>query len=241
MLLTNRHIVLTGATSGIGREIATMLAPGNRLLLLGRRRPPDACLAKHDFIEADLSDRGSVARAVSSIRRGNAPVDGLINCAAVQYTPRLDADDFDADMVGREVAINFVAPVLLAAGLLAPLRRADHPFILNINSGLALEPKAQSAVYCATKAALDNFSRGLRAQLQDGPVRVLQAFLPVVDTPMTEGRGRDKMSANDAARAILDGVARGIADHDIGKVRWLRQIKRLSPSLASRIMQGAAR
>lgn len=241
MKLTDRHIVLTGATSGIGREIATMLAPANRLTIVGRRHPSvleASATGPHRFIEADLADPEAVRIAAVVLAADGTPVDGLINCAAVQFTPRLVDPDFDPSGVAREVAINFVGPVLLIAGLLEAMERADAPFILNVNSGLGLVPKAQSAVYSASKAALDSFSRSLRGQLADTQIQVMQAFLPVVDTPMTEGRGGDKMSAASAARAILRGIEREVADNDIGKVSLLRMLRRLSPRLAARVMQG---
>ena len=241
MKLTDRHIVLTGATSGIGREIATMLAPANRLTMIGRRPPPvleASAAGAHRFVEADLADPEAVRIAAFVLAAEGSPVDGLINCAAVQFTPRLVDPDFDPAGVAREVAVNFVAPVLLIAGLLEAMRRAEAPFILNINSGLGLVPKARSAVYCASKAALDNFSQSLRGQLADTQIRVMQAFLPVVDTPMTEGRGGEKMLAASAGQAILRGIEREIADNDIGKVSLLRMLRRLSPALAVRVMQG---
>ncbi|WP_033073121.1 SDR family NAD(P)-dependent oxidoreductase [Sphingopyxis sp. MWB1] len=241
MNITNQHIVLTGASSGIGREIATMLAPDNRLTLIGRRVPEGIEPAPHRFLGADLADAAAVrAAAAAAIADEGTAVDGLINCAAIQYTPRLTDADFDPERSIREIAVNLTAPVLLAAALLPALRRAPAAFICNVNSGLALVPKSESAVYCATKAGLDNFSQGLRLQLAGTSIAVLQAFLPLVDTPMTAGRGRGKMDAATAAKAILRGIENRHADNDIGKVGLLRLLRRLSPALASRVMQGAA-
>ena len=121
--------------------------------------------------------------------------------------------------------------------MLDKLRERPAAFILNVNSGLGIVPKHESAVYCSTKAGLDNFSRGLRAQLEGTNVRVLQAFLPLVDTPMTAGRGDGKLNPERVAAQIIDGIEQDIADHDIGKVRLLRAINRISPALSHRIMQ----
>ena len=139
--------------------------------------------------------------------------------------------------IRREIAVNFAAPCELVALFLPALLAAHHPFVLNVNSGLALVPKPGSAVYCATKAALDAFSRSLRMQLEGTPVRVLQAFLPLVDTPMTQERGGGKRVARSVAIDILDGVESEILDHDIDKVSMLRLLARLSPRLAQRVMR----
>ncbi len=241
MKLDNKTLVLTGGSSGIGLNLLRALRAANTIINLSRTHPPEvAASVTRDFthIDTDLADPGSVSNAVAAIRT-HCPdgIDGLINCAAVQLTPTFVDPDFDPDGIAREISINFTSPIQLISGLLDGLMARPESFILNVNSGLGIVPKHESAVYCATKAGLDNFSRGLRAQLSGTNVRVLQAFLPLVDTPMTEGRGCGKLSATEVARQIITGIERGIADNDIGKVKLLRAINRLSPTLANRIMQ----
>ena len=116
----------------------------------------------------------------------------------------------------------------------------SHPAsIVNVNSGLGLVPKTSSAVYCGSKGGLNIFSISLGHQLAETNVKVVQAFLPLVDTKMTAGRGSGKLSAAEAAKEIIKAIEsrRGIVD--IGKVKLLRMIHRLSPSLATRIMKRA--
>src|SRR5690606_4674627 len=118
--------------------------------------------------------------------------------------------DFEPAGIARETAVNFVAPARLAHHALGVFRAHGRPScIVNIGSGLALHPKRDAAVYCATKAALHALSRGLRYQLAGTPVAVVEAILPLVDTPMTTGRGRGKLGANRAAAQIVDGIVRG--------------------------------
>ena len=113
----------------------------------------------------------------------------------------------------------------------------ERTIILNINSGLGFVPKTSSAVYCATKAALDIFSQSLSYQLEQTNVRVQQAFLELVDTPMTAGRGTNKMSPKLAAQKIIYGIENDISINNIGKVKLLRVLLRLVPSIAKRIMK----
>jgi hypothetical protein len=54
---------------------------------------------------------------------------------------------------------------------------------------------------------------------------------------MTKGRGTNKMTAEDAAKQIIDGIKRDTPDHDIGKVKLLRLLLRLAPSMAQKIMK----
>ncbi|GJL86538.1 MAG: oxidoreductase [Minwuia thermotolerans] len=242
MKLSKRRIVLTGGTSGIGRELALLLAVDNAVIVLARETPRSARLQAEVpdivVVHVDLSDTEAV-QAVGRQLAGEAAPDGMINCAALQNTPWIAAPDFDLASIRREIDINLTAVCLLSALLLPALLSRDAAFIMNINSGLGLVPKTDSAVYCATKGGLNIFTQSLRSQLTDTKVRVQQAFLPLVDTPMTEGRGAAKLDAHDAARQIIRAIERGTGDADIGKVRLLRIISRLAPALARRIMRGA--
>ncbi|MCT2399364.1 SDR family NAD(P)-dependent oxidoreductase [Novosphingobium mangrovi (ex Huang et al. 2023)] len=233
------RIVITGGTSGIGRELVQLLATGNRLTVVGRHSErSEALLAEWPdiaFIEADLDTRNGPVAVREQVSSG--PLHGLINCAAIQCTPHFTAPDFDFASIAREIAVNLTAPAELIALFLPDLLEARDPFVLNVNSGLAIVPKVDSAVYCATKAGLDSLSLSLRAQLSHTPVKVLQAFLPLVDTPMTRERGGAKLSPERAAREILAGIAQRRAIVDVGKVRWLRRIHRWAPGLAQRIIR----
>lgn len=241
MDLSRRRIVLSGGTSGIGRELAKLLAPDNHVIVLARPSSRSRQLAAEipgiEIMDADLAEPGSVAAAGRELA-GGEPLDGLINCAAVQNRPLLAAPDFDPAGLVPEIAVNLTAPCLLTAYLLPGLLRRDRAFIMNVNSGLGLVPKTESAVYCGTKGGLNIFTLALRNQLAGTPVRVQQAFLPLVETPMTAGRDGAMLAARDVARQIISSIRQGTPDTYIGKVRWLRRINRLSPSLARHIMRG---
>lgn len=121
--------------------------------------------------------------------------------------------------------------------LLPLLLKESTSIILNINSGLALTPKASSAIYCATKAALNTFSISLRYQLETTNVKVFQAFLPLVDTIMTKGRGKGKISSEYAAAKLIKGIEKEIISNDIGKIKILRFLLRFWPKLAYKILK----
>ena len=244
MELKGKNIVITGGTTGIGYEVVKRLHRENTLLVIagnGRRLEN----LREDFprvltCQADLADAAAIEAAVGTIQSSLEHVDVLINNAAVQYTPKFTNPDFDHASIRREIAINFTSVCSLTAGLLPLLvDNGRASAIVNVNSGLALAPKTNSAVYCATKGALDVFTRSLRYQLAATNVSVLQAFMPLVDTPMTEGRGSGKMSAESAANHLLNGVRHGIDDHYVGKAKILRILMALTPWLARRIMRGS--
>ena len=241
MILKNKHILITGGTSGIGYELVEILYPYNRLIIVARDEEKLKTLsAQHqgiDTVLADLSKREDVETAADFIAKRYETIDVLINNAAVQSTPTFLDEDFQYESITREINVNFTSICSLTYLLLPVLLHERQAVVLNVNSGLALSPKTASAVYCATKGALNIFTQSLRYQLEDTNISVQQVFLGLVETAMTQGRGRDKMSAREAALKIVDGIQRNVQDHYMGKVKLLRMLVRFMPSLASRIMK----
>lgn len=174
---------------------------------------------------------------VRQLKEKEITLEVLVNCAAIQNTPKLIDRDFRFDAIAPEVITNFVAPVWLSHLLLPDLLTRSEATIVNISSGLAFYPKTTSAVYCATKAALHNFSQSLRYQLAETTVCVMEVILPLVDTPMTRGRGRGKVSPEYAAQKIIEGIQRNRNEIYVGKARLLPLMMRIWPSHVKRILQ----
>ena len=240
---TGKRIVLTGGTSGIGLELVKLLTPTAELVVVGRDINKLEQL-KTDFpnistMVADFESRASVEQAAADITSRFGSVDVLINNAAMQYEPYFTSKDFDPDMIAREMDVNFTNVCYFILGLLPALKKETPSAVLNIGSGLGLAAKPASAIYCASKGALNIFSQSLRYQLEETNISVLQALLPMVATPMTEGRGSGKISADEAAGKILGGLHTLTPDNDIGKVRLLRRMLRIAPSVAYKIMRKA--
>lgn len=243
MNLRRRNIVITGGTTGIGLELVRQLHKENRLLVIASNEERLEQLTR-EFpsvmtCRANLAQLSDVEAAAGAARRDFDRIDVLINNAAVQYTPTFIEEDFDYASIQREVTVNFTAVCALISLLLPLLIHDQEAAIVNVNSGLGLMPKKNSAVYCATKAAVNVFSQSLRHQLEDTNVRVLQSFVPLVDTAMTTGRGTDKLSPAEAASAMLRGIELDIEDNDIGKIRTLRSLIRFAPGIARKIMKAA--
>ncbi|MEM6990093.1 MAG: SDR family NAD(P)-dependent oxidoreductase, partial [Myxococcota bacterium] len=107
--------------------------------------------------------------------------------------------------------------------------------LVQVTSGLALSPKASAPVYCATKSGLRAFTRALRWQLARTNVCVLEVLPPLVDTAMTRGRGRGKMSPEDVAAEIVAALRRGDTEAYLGKSKLLRWLSWIAPHLAAAI------
>ncbi len=243
MELRNRRLVITGGTSGIGLALVEQLAPRNRSVILVARNSARLHKLAQTFpnlvtYPCDLSQKHEVVRCFTDIAQAYADISVVINNAAVQFTPEVTDENFSFDSIETEIAINLCAPVWITALMIKPLLALNKPAALvNINSGLAICPKKSSAVYSATKAGLRHFSHALSYQLEATQVGVHNLILPLVDTPMTHGRGAQKMTAQAAATAIIKGIETGQREIYIGKSRWLPLLARISPGLLASIMK----
>ena len=234
--------LVTGATSGIGLALTQLLAEaGAPVLALGRQpQALGALQALHPnivFIECDLSDLASLSALASELTTRYGDLACLINNAGTQNNVRFDEAIATVESIRHEIDVNLTAPVALTRALLPQLQSQANGWVVNVTSGLAFAPKPSAAVYSATKAGLHLFTRALRLQLQGHSVHVVEAIMPLVDTPMTQGRGRNKLPALEAAAQILAGLRAGRQDIWVGKAKGIPWLQRFAPGVLNRIMQ----
>src|SRR5690606_29444679 len=117
-----------------------------------------------------------------------------------------DDDASTPQAISEELNTNFLAPILLIRVLLPILAKQAQAAIVNITTGLALVPKTSSAVYCGTKGGLRIFTKALQNQCEGTSIRVIEILPPVVDTAMTAGRGKNKMSPDKVAKEIVNAL-----------------------------------
>lgn len=242
MQLKEKRIVITGGTSGIGLELVKQLCIENDVVVISRSDfttdlPPSANPVRS--IKANLALRTELESATNIILKDYKHVDVLINNAAIQNVPEFLSKEFSFETIQHEIDLNFTSICQLTYLMLPLLKTAPSAIILNMNSGLALTPKRGSAVYCATKGALNIFSQSLGYQLSETSIKVQQAFLPLVDTKMTSGRGSAKLSADDVANRVIIGMEKSKTFNDIGKVKLLRLLNSIAPPVARRILRNS--
>lgn len=182
-----RVAVITGAGSGIGRATSELLAEaGYAIAAVGRT------LAKLQRIggpevrpyTCDVADAQQVDKTVAKILADLGRIDCLVNCAgqyramgADEITPAVRSAMFDVNVAGT---INFCIAVL-------PHLRQSRGAIVNVGSGLGTRPRRNTALYAATKAAVEAFSRGLAVDLGEAGVRVNAVSPGFVNTEILAG------------------------------------------------------
>lgn len=192
--LDDRRILITGATSGIGKAVArTIAAQGGRVALLARREAPLRELADElggAAVPADVTDVVAVRSAVDAAADGLGGLDGIINAAGVLRGGSFADTDpadwkllFDVNVLGLLHVTQAAIPHLVAAGL------AD---VVNVSSmsGRRLGTD-EMAAYAASKAAVHMLSEGLRRELQPQGVRVSALAPGFVRTGLFDTGGDD--------------------------------------------------
>jgi uncharacterized protein len=184
--------LVTGASSGIGREIARQLAArGTHIVAVARDEDRLAELAREvaearadvevEVLPADLADPEQLAAVEARLADPDAdahaagPVDLLVNNAGFGTYGRFA--DLDLDGEEREIRLNVIALVRLTHAALGPMLARGHGTILNVSSVAGLQATPGNATYGATKAYVASFSEAVHEELAGTGV-TLTAVLP---------------------------------------------------------------
>ena len=129
----------------------------------------------------------------------------LINNAGIMKAEDMLANPVDLADSEATVTINLLGPIRLTAALLPHLRRQPSATIVNVTSGLAFVPRADTPTYCATKAAIHSYTQSLRFLLRNTPVQVIELAPPLVATDLTPGQ-RDNPRAMPLDEFIRESI-----------------------------------
>lgn len=243
MELHKNKILITGATAGIGKALTEkFIALDNQIIAVARNQKKLEELAHaHKSIipfPCDISKQEDLDKLTLFIEQEHKDLNILINNAGIQYNYNFLDEHSLLHKIENEVNVNLLAPIKLTSLLLPTLQANENSAIVNVSSGLAIVPKAQAPVYCGTKAGLHIFSKALRYQLKQ--VKVFEIIPPIVETAMTEGRGKGKISPERLVDEFIAAFKRDKYEVNIQKVKLLRIINRIAPGIADRIIRGAS-
>jgi len=192
----DRVVVVTGASSGIGRATALAFgAAGARLGLIARRRAlldEVAALAHAECltVPTDVTDRDAVRAAFAAIHARFGRIDVVVNNAGVLIpAPVPDIDPGDLDAMLR---VNLFGALYVMQESLGIMRTQQAGSIVNIGSLASRRGVPELGGYCATKFALIGLTESLRSEVHGEPIHVGLVLPGIVETPMVEGVTHDQ-------------------------------------------------
>ena len=193
MNMTGNTILITGGGSGIGQGLAEAFhAAGNRVIVAGRRPGPLAEVVAANpgmtSVVLDVADPAAIRAFAEQIAHDHPALNVLVNNAGIMKAEDVLADPFDLSDCEATVAANLLGPIRLTAALLPHLRRQPAAAVVNVTSGLAFVPRADTPTYSATKAAMHSYTQSLRFLLRGTAVQVIELAPPLVATDLTPGQ-----------------------------------------------------
>ena len=215
----NKTVLITGASSGIGRGLALTIAKsGGRLGLIARREELLDQIVKETraangtaiAIGADVRDENALKQAAGRIRAELGPIDVLIANAGIGVTDH--AAQLDPEKVAEVMNVNVLGAVNSAAAVLPQMVERGSGQLVAIASLAGYRGLAKSAAYCASKAALSVFFESLRIDLRHTGVTVSIIYPGFIKTPLTSGRQAKMpylMELDDGVNKIVSAIEKG--------------------------------
>lgn len=259
--IVDQVVVLTGASSGIGRETALAFAQrGTRLVLAARNREALGTLAAEverlggvaHVVPTDVSDYDQVAALAAGTVERFGRIDTWINNAAVATYGSVAQTDVAE--IRRVIEVNLLGQIHGVKAALPHLRQTGGGTIINVSSTLGKRAVPLQAAYCAAKHGVVAFDEALRMELRDAgvPVEIVDILPSSINTPIFE-HARSKIGVlprllppvyepRVAAQAIVAVAEKPVRQVFVGGAGRLFELgQRLSPSLMDWYVRGPGR
>ena len=249
MELAGKTVLLTGATGGLGRAIATALAGRGATLVLSSRKAEalDALAADllgggHRSLVSDLGDPGAAERLAAEA----GEIDILVANAALPGSGRLP--EYSSEQLAKALRVNLEAPMFLARALEPRMIERGEGQMVFISSLSGKGPAPLSSIYAATKFGLRGFALGLRTDL--GPLGIGVSLVSpgtireagmYADSGAKPIPGLGTSSPQQVADAVVKAIAHNKAEITVAPVRQrvLAHFALTSPAISVKLASGS--
>lgn len=246
--VAGRVVVVTGASAGIGKATAAVLAQkGANVVVVARRAERlEALVAElaslpgeRLALAGDLRDTTFCRQLVEETVAHFGRIDVLINNAGLGHKSQLA--DLPTEHARAILDVNVLALLTTAQAAIPHMRRQGSGHIINISSILSPRPLPNTAFYSASKSMVTALSRGLRMELRATPIVVTTVYPGTTETEFHtaslggDGRGNvavTRVSAEKVARAIVKAIEKERTDVTVTPLDWaFLHLNRLFPRL----------
>ncbi|GKZ85524.1 hypothetical protein AnigIFM56816_011492 [Aspergillus niger] len=199
-----KKVLLIGATSGIGRDLATsFIQHGRFVIAVGRRQENlDAFVQEHGADKAaafqlDTSQLDKIPLFVKQVTQHHPDLDCVfVNSGIQRRSVFSEPEAINMAVIAEEMNVNYISYVALTKEFLPFFQsKKDTPTsFIYTSSNLALVPILRCSNYCASKAALHHWILCLREQLKETNIRVIEVFPPIVETELHDPKHQPDMA-----------------------------------------------
>jgi NAD(P)-dependent dehydrogenase (short-subunit alcohol dehydrogenase family) len=212
----DRVVLITGAGSGVGRQLARLLAAeGARIAAVDLQAEGLAALASElsgtaiATARADVTDLPAMRSAVAELEGRLGPTDLLIACAGIGR--KTEAAPFRAEEINRHIEVNLIGVVNSIDAVLAGMQQRRRGHLVVLSSLASYRGLPLMAGYCASKAGVNALLDSLRVELRTSGIAITTICPGWIRTPMTAALrlpAREVMAVEKAARVILKAIRR---------------------------------
>ncbi|HDA2713662.1 TPA: SDR family oxidoreductase [Staphylococcus aureus] len=210
-VLTDKVAVVTGAGSGIGEAIATLLhEEGVKVILAGRNKDKLQNVANQlaqdsvKVVPTDVTKKEEVDELIKIAQQTFGGLDIVINSAGQMLSSKIT--DYQVDEWDSMIDVNIKGTLYTAQAALPTMLEQSSGHLINIASISGFEVTKSSTIYSATKAAVHTITQGLEKELAKTGVKVTSISPGMVDTAITAAynpTNRKKLEPQDIAEAVL--------------------------------------
>ena len=250
MEIRNRKVIITGAASGVGKELTKKFISYNSIVVAVdvskenlKELEKELNTDKLYTYQLDVTDRAAIKKFKKWYAKELRNLDILINNAGI-IQPFIKVEDLPDEITDRVMKVNFRGPYDLIQDFMDLLKQKHETYIVNVSSMGGFFPFPYQTVYGASKAALKIFTEGLYAELSSSNVHVMIVLPGAMATNISKNSGLEvkessssasipMLSASDAADQIITGISKNKFKIFVGKdAKFMRLLYKLNSKKA---------
>jgi NAD(P)-dependent dehydrogenase (short-subunit alcohol dehydrogenase family) len=216
--ISGKRIVITGATSGIGRSTTLeLLRQGANVAFCGRSEVKinnllaEIALMKTGVIYLkafDITEEVEIKLFILEAKKKLGGIDILINCAGANPAKNL-VEDIKTEDLEYMLKVNFIAPFIFIKEVIKDMRARQSGLILNILSSSCLFSSEGVGAYSSSKSGFDALTKILRKEVRKDHIGVCSIYPGGVDTPFRKNERPDYLKTDDVVNAITHVIQAG--------------------------------
>ncbi|OJZ90888.1 hypothetical protein ASPFODRAFT_125731 [Aspergillus luchuensis CBS 106.47] len=221
MSFSYKHILVIGATAGIGRALASrFVQSGVKVTVVGRRKERlDEFVQEHgedkaNAVQFDISDLDKIPGFAAELLTKSPTIDSIfLNAGIMLPTDMTDPKKFDLSSFYKQMHVNFTSYVALTHAFLPYLtRKGGDTSLIYTTSNIAIVPATWMPAYSSSKAALGAFILCLQDQLRKTDVKVIEVSPPAVQSELHDFMGEEGRKVGMPLEKFTDEAFQGLVE-----------------------------